>query len=338
MQKKIIKAIIIAALVTVSTLTLVGCGLIRGEMSQELVGTWLWNSNPNWMYVFFEGGTGERGFYGEKVPFTWSTSGIEVRIRCEGCEPMFGVRTRVWGFSVVGPSLRFVCPQDYSIIYEYTYYYEIGEIEPALLGTWLFDNYTNWSITFSEDGIGRRGTAGDTQLFVWGIIGDTLNIRRQGYVPYYYARNEMWRFSADSDTLRLEWLLEEGRTDYYTRAGALGDVNPALVGTWALEEDTRWRYVFNNDGTGTLGWTGELTHFNWGVVDDVIRIGLVGAIHADTIRHQRWFFSIEEDTLTMRWMWDDSEYVYIRHAEVNYAEIDDDETYGTDYTETDEND
>lgn len=316
-MRKTVKAILIAALLAVLFLIPAGCGLTSDERAPELVGTWFWDNNPNWVYVFNENGTGEYGCYGNRVPFTWNTYGSEVMIRCGGDEPMFGVRTRVWIFSVVGYSLRLVCPVDYSIMYDYTYHSVIGELEPALVGTWLYNGNPNWAYTFNEDGTGIRGIYGNTLTFVWGVTGNNISIRILCDISYYYFRNELWYFTVTDDTFRLESVPEQGESIfYYTRAGFLGDVKPELVGTWAWIDGIQWVYVFNADGTGSRGWIGESTPFNWGVVDNVIRLDLIGALPVDATRHHQWIFSKEGDVLTLEWKWGGSVYVYIRDAGV----------------------
>jgi hypothetical protein len=228
---------------------------------------------------------------------------------------MFGRRTDRWDFTITDYALMLRSNQVFGVTYHYTWAEFIGEAEPALVGTWIYDNYTNWSTVFNEDGTGRRGTPGEMHTFAWGVAGDALHIRRQGEV-YRYVRNEMWYFDATGDYLLLESQTEEGRSDRYTRSGALGEVYQPLVGTWAWKDGIQWTYVFNADGTGASGWAGEQTAFNWGVVDNMLRLEMQGALPAGRLRHERWNFGIDGDMLSLDCLQSDQAYAYVRDGGV----------------------
>jgi len=174
-----------------------------------------------------------------------------------------------------------------------------GEVKQEFVGTWIWNDYTRFTIVLNEDGTGTRGVPGDIEPFTWNVRGTTLRIDRTGFVPLHEVRNEHWDFVLAGDSLRLHSLQSFDLRYYYTNANVLGNIEPALFGTWAWQDGIQWVYEFNEDGTGTVGWTGEAIEFRWGVVNDVIRIELIGGIPADNFRHQRWAFWLYEDTLRL---------------------------------------
>ena len=51
--------------------------------ASDLIGTWEWDQNSGYVYVFNEDGTGERGFAPFRRSFQWEIVGGELRIRRE---------------------------------------------------------------------------------------------------------------------------------------------------------------------------------------------------------------------------------------------------------------
>jgi len=176
-----------------------------------------------------------------------------------------------------------------------------GEVKPELVGTWMWNDYTRWAYILNEDGTGTRGIPGDVQHITWGVSGNTLHINREGDVPRDEIRNERWEFTLTDDQLFLNNRQTRGdsRSYYYTLAGVLGEVNQSLVGTWAWVEGVQWTYVFNEDGTGTRGWTGETDNFHWGVVDGVVRMEMQGALAAGMFRNEWWAYRIDDEVLRL---------------------------------------
>jgi len=79
---------------------------VRLEIDSILVGTWEWDSDPNWRYVFHANGTGNRGIEGEYLEtFTWATGARSLlNIDFDGVS-IFGVRDERWTYSIVNNSL-----------------------------------------------------------------------------------------------------------------------------------------------------------------------------------------------------------------------------------------
>ena len=62
----------------------------------------------------------------------------------------------------------------------------------------------------------------------------------------------------------------------------------ALFGTWAWDMDDDYTYLFNADGTGIRGFSGDLEPFEWSTEGDHLMIGF-----------ESWTFTIEGDVLTI---------------------------------------
>ena len=83
------------------------------EVLPELVGTWLWDENPDWIYIFNANGTAIRGFSGEREELTWSTYGNELRFFYDGN------MMDSWYFTISDDLLRVVHVYDEEFIFYY---------------------------------------------------------------------------------------------------------------------------------------------------------------------------------------------------------------------------
>jgi len=87
--------------------------LVPGEAYPALVGTWTWDSNPNWVYTFNADGTGTRGFPHSLETFTWEVYGDELRTTTI-------IMIQLWAFEIDGDTLRLETLQVDGISYIYT--------------------------------------------------------------------------------------------------------------------------------------------------------------------------------------------------------------------------
>lgn len=114
------KRIFVAALVAVmlaGALTLTGCG---GGQDAALVGTWGWDVDASFEYVFNADGTGTRGVTGIFVEeFNWSTSGNELRVNLTGHVPAGYVRNERWTYTIAGNTLTIDSRQEAGMRYSY---------------------------------------------------------------------------------------------------------------------------------------------------------------------------------------------------------------------------
>ena len=86
---------LILLLATVAMIT--GCG--GGEQDEALVGTWAWDLEASYIYVFNEDGTGERGFPGHMTAFTWNTNGSRLNFTFPGSSENYARR---WTYTISG--------------------------------------------------------------------------------------------------------------------------------------------------------------------------------------------------------------------------------------------
>jgi len=179
---------------------------------------------------------------------------------------------------------------------------EISEAEHAeeLLDTsWYWDANDDYTYVFNADGTGTRGFSGAMEQFEWRTDANSLIIVGTMMV-------EGWTFSISGDVLTLNSLQTLGLSLSYIRSGADGaDItfvppSPAgsehaevLVGTWDWDTDDSYTYIFNADGTGTRGFTGEIESFEWATEgDDHLIIGR-GELA------ESWTFTIADGVLTI---------------------------------------
>ena len=101
-----------------ATLTLAGCTAVV-EPNQTLVGTWFWDEDNDWQYVFNYDGTGIRGWYGTTSSFTWGASDTTLRIRSNYPGSWSGPRTQQWTYEITGDVLRLTSRQARNMTYEY---------------------------------------------------------------------------------------------------------------------------------------------------------------------------------------------------------------------------
>lgn len=171
-----------------------------------------------------------------------------------------------------------------------------GEVKPELVGTWMWNNDTRWVYVLNDDGTGTRGYYDEIYPIRWNVSGNTLRIIRQGDIPRGEITNERWTFTLTGDQLNLN--SQQADFEYqYTRAGVLGDIDPALVDVWLWYDGPFWRYFFNSDGTGMRGWLDEEYSFRWGVVDNIIRMEFMEPSETFGFDNEWWEYRIEGDTL-----------------------------------------
>jgi len=84
-----------------------------------------------------------------------------------------------------------------------------------------------------------------------------------------------------------------------TLVSCSSEQDEAVVGTWNLEGLDSYRYVFNEDGTGSRGGgIFEVETFRWSTSGDRLNINRDEAARGE-IRNERWTYSISGNTLTI---------------------------------------
>ena len=108
---------LVAAVLLVSVVLLTGCSGSGGD--ENLVGTWNWDSDRNFQYIFNSDGTGSRGFAGAVETFTWSArSGDELRIRRNNA-PSGEITNERWIYTIAGDTLTIDSRQMPGMIFSY---------------------------------------------------------------------------------------------------------------------------------------------------------------------------------------------------------------------------
>jgi len=261
-------------------LTLTGCEGSSEEMP-NLEGTWVRYRDLGYTMTLNADGTGRRGgISGES--FDWTTTRRELRINRRNARSNEIANER-WSVSLENDILRIESRQQSGLVRTYIRDGAVGEVDQSLVGAWYWNTNFFWEYVFDADGTGRRGIMGEMSSFTWGVVDDTMRIRLNT-VPAGHSRNEHWTFDIDDGSLRLENRHDSRQAFSYIRNdghGALGAVDPALVGRWHWDNEDypTWRYLFNDDGTGNRGrpadvprFMGALYPIYWGVVDGELRI------------------------------------------------------------------
>ena len=287
---------LLLAILFASTLALASCNTAGGT-NPYLVGTWFWNDDSRFEYTFNEDGTGIRGWFGDEHPFTWSTNGATLRIRCQASRPMFNLRNERWGFYFEGNTVTLSSIQAIGVIYSYVRDGVVGDVYPLLVGTWAWDDNSFWAYVLNEDGTGYMGWPGEAIDLTWGVTDGVLRIRHEEEAHEYIPRNATWLFAIANGVLSLESPSNEMYT--YTKEERYWEVNPILLGTWFWDEDSRFEHTFAEDGTGIRGWPGELAPFIWSTSGYMLVIHCLAPVHFFGVSIELWNFILGEDTIRL---------------------------------------
>jgi len=275
----------------------------------DLVGSWFWDENSGFEYLFNDDGTGIRGWPGESSPFTWSTNGSTLRIVCQGDNAMFGVRHERWTYIVTTDNLSIRSQQSRNMSYSYIRDGILGDVVQELVGTWFWDESIFWTYVFNEDGTGLAGWTFEEYEIKWGVTDNVLRIERLGELPKYVFRIGTWKFYIEDDLLHLTD--PDGEVSLYYTDYRDWEVDQVLVDTWAWDDYSSWVYVFNDDGTGIMGPYYNSSEFTWGTSDNELRF------FYDGILFDSWFFSVTDSHLRLESRYDtDMVYYYTRLADL----------------------
>jgi len=89
-----------------------------------------------------------------------------------------------------------------------------GPSEDELVGTWLWEDGSEWIYTFNADGTGVRGNSGAI-TFEWSIVRGNLHIETPIAI-FDDAISEIWDVTIEDDVLTLD-SSQLGRTYSYIR-------------------------------------------------------------------------------------------------------------------------
>jgi hypothetical protein len=108
-----------------------GCGSSERQIvdaDNPLIGTWRWDDDSDWRYIFYADGTGEGGdpdheyYYGPVMTFTWWTvNNDRLRLNLNDPDGFFAAEGYIieqsWNFSISGRTLTLDSRQTDEIYY-----------------------------------------------------------------------------------------------------------------------------------------------------------------------------------------------------------------------------
>ena len=162
--------------------------------------------------------------------------------------------------------------------------------DDTLLGVWQWEQDFGFVYEFHDDGTGMSGWLGQTEDFRWYVLGESLYIVTSDIT-------EHWTFTINNGILTMDSRQEPGLTWRYIVAVDINSAEnavlaPELIGTWDWDNDPSYTYIFNDNGSGTRGFPGQLEAFEWTTIDDNLLI--------DTpIMLESWTFTIVDGVLTI---------------------------------------
>jgi len=90
-----------------------------GEQAEELVGTWAWDEDDSFIYIFYADGQGRRGFSPTLHRFTWSTTNDGLTIVMDGPAIPGFIAAEEWSYVIDGNILTITNRQIPDIIFSY---------------------------------------------------------------------------------------------------------------------------------------------------------------------------------------------------------------------------
>jgi len=167
------------------------------EHEPALVGTWVWDWSPSYVYVFYADGRGTRGFeWMDTEVFEWHTQGNNHLFITLG---FTGER---WEFEITNDMLTLNSRQVPGMTYSYFRHNPNTQIEfehePELLGEWIWDGDDTYVYTFNADGTGTRGfSAWGVDDFVWHTVGENRLVISMEFLMDFSV--ELWYFEIEGD-------------------------------------------------------------------------------------------------------------------------------------------
>ncbi|MCL2577599.1 MAG: DUF5640 domain-containing protein [Defluviitaleaceae bacterium] len=205
-MKKIFALIILIGLFT-------GCFYGNDE---NLFGEWLFNVDGTYTYVFYDDGTGERGFPETRHWFTWETRGERLKISHEQRVARHEIQNEVWTFEIEEDVLTITNNNNPVEEIQFSYFTAIMENNPGLVGIWSWEESETFTYVFNGDGTGTRGFPGEDDSFTWAANDSRLNIFRDN-PRRNEIRGELWTFELNNDRLVMTSLQQEDFTNSYTK-------------------------------------------------------------------------------------------------------------------------
>jgi len=136
--------------------------------THPLIGTWAWDGNGSWQYIFDSDGTGTRGIFPDIETFRWSIpedGHITMNIR--------GGMREQWSYTIDGAEFTLDSRQVAGMTYSYlrigSAESRLDQIDTTLVGQWVWDSNDTYRYVFNSDGTGTRGFYPFASSFEWWI-------------------------------------------------------------------------------------------------------------------------------------------------------------------------
>ena len=275
----------------------------------DIVGTWIWNFDDDFIYIFNIDGTAVSGFSDLPFDFNWEL-GNDNTIYMH-----FGSFTQRWTAAVEDDTLT-LAHLDGHEVWQYVKTSDSADTtititDSPLLGTWVdgwgkiflwvfeeadsVEFLENGTVIITQDGIHeevrwRPGAAGtfsaDGQAFTYSVRGDVLVITD--------SSEDDWTFERSSS--------EDDIKD--TSDSNFSDNN--LIGSWEWDANALFVYTFNADGTAVRGPSNSDASFGWEISSDNI-IYMTFDSHVE-----RWNAVIAGNVLTLSNLDNNNTWNYIK--------------------------
>ena len=175
--------------------------------NHQLIGTWGWDYNTNFVYTFRADGTGSRGSNPDVETFQWTvageghiyltpTDGAQERIR-------FTRNRHLITLGWQGDAVNYYFVQRNVSIESHT--------RTPLVARWAYEDDSDWTYNFEATGRGSRGVQGNVQNFEWWITADNLLFLETG------TRIEIWTYAISNNWLTLTYLQNNWYTSRFNR-------------------------------------------------------------------------------------------------------------------------
>jgi len=93
-----------------------------GQIDPTLVGSWTWDEDANYIYIFNNDGTGTRGWFGFEETFTWSIPDSGQLNIYRDHAPLGEIRNERWNYTIVGNVLTMDSRQVAGLTFSYIRY------------------------------------------------------------------------------------------------------------------------------------------------------------------------------------------------------------------------
>ena len=272
LKRKLLKASFLLVLPMILIL-LSGCG--GGNplyVDSAFVGTWHWDDNLQFTYVFNSDGTGQFGDANVRN-FTWGTRDGQLILDL--------------GRSIIDLELTYSFDGDFMTLSgaEGTFHYFRNTLNTDLVGTWVDIESFN-QVRFDAGGSGNfTRFMYQSEDFTW------FTANNQLFEQFGPRDRYRWTFTVDGDTIVLESTQTTGLRVELSRGEICQD--QSLVGNW-INEATFNQFSFNADGTGSLTpfWH-DPEPFTWHTFDNIL-VDYYGDFDWD-----KWSFTVTGDILVL---------------------------------------